>query len=150
MTRRQFYLLVLAASLAGLALILVQPETALVFLLAAVPLSIGSAFVSTLYLRYVFLRQPMPRSRFFRMLVELFGGLLVVGAWVGYLTVARISERAHLAGNIDWNLPAPPTAISSPLSALVVIAVFASPARFAWEVYRLRRTAGTSVDLDRE
>lgn len=152
-TRRRFYLAVALAALAGLGLILVLPDVALVVLAALVPVSIAGAVVSTIYLRRVYVRQPIPRSRFFRMLVEMFGGLLVIGGWVGYLTVARITERAHLAGDIDWNLPAPPTGVSSPLSAVIVIAVFSAPARFAWEIFRLRRRAEGELppaELDRE
>lgn len=148
MTRAMFYLVVLVAFVAGLVAVLVIPELALVVLVVGVPSAIVSAVVSTAYLAHVFRRQQVPRSRFFRMLLETFVGLMIVGAWVGYLTVARVTERAVAAGVIDWYLPAPPPTVSSPISALVIIAVFSVPTRFAWEVWRRRRAAALDNTLD--
>lgn len=155
MTRGRFYVLVGALLALGLVAVTVAPEPTLIVLSFLVPVSIAAAVGATLYLRRVFLAQPIPRSRFFRMVLELFGGLVAIGAWVGYLTVARLTERAHLAGGLAWSLPAPGPAHSAPISALIVIAVFASPVRFAWEVYRVRKRATTKrrareLDLDRD
>jgi hypothetical protein len=124
--------------LIGLVAAFIAPQPTSVILFAAIPVSIILAAISTAYLTWVFRRQPSPRSRFLRMLVETFYALLAVGVWVGYLTLARLSERAASAGLIDWTLPAPAPTVAAPISALVVIVVFAAPVRFAWEVYRLR------------
>lgn len=160
--RRRFYAGLLLTVVLGLVAVAAAPEPTMIVLSIAVPISIAAAVVATLYLRRVFLAQPIPRSRFFRMVLELFSGLLAVGAWVGYLTVARLTERAHVAGTIGWSLPAPGPAHSAPISALIVIAVFASPVRFALEVWRVRRrsarapeptrrdTLEREIDLDRD
>lgn len=150
MSRRRFFATLVATFLFGLVAVAVAPDLALVVLSIAVPISIAAATVSTLYLVRVFRRQPKPRSRFFRMLVETFGALIVVGAWVGYLAVARVTERAVAAGALDWSLPAPPPATTGPISALVVIVTFAAPVRYALEVYRVRRRATSPEALERE
>lgn len=151
MKRRTFYLGLLLLFGAGLAAILVAPELALTVLTVAVPTMIVAAFVSVAYLRRIYGRQPVPRSRFFGMLLETFYALLVLGIWVGYLTVARVTERAQDGGTIDWSVPAPGTMTSAPVSALLVVVVFAGPVRFAAEVYRERRRArSTTRSLDRD
>lgn len=151
MKRRTFYAWLLLGFVAGLVSIVLWPEPTLRVLTLGVPVSIAAAIVSGVYLFRVYRKQPVPRSRFFRLFLETIALLLGVGAWVGYLTVARLTERAVAEGNLDWSLPAPAPAYSSPTSALVVIAVFASIVRFALEVYRARRRATSSPDeLDRE
>lgn len=151
MKRRTFYLWLLLGFLAGLLSIALYPEPTLAVLTVAVPVSIAAAIVAGVYLLLVYRKQPVPRSRFFRLFLETVGLLLGVGAWVGYLTVARLTERAHDAGNLSWALPAPAAPYSSPTSALVVLAVFASIVRFALEVYRARRRSTSSPEeLDRE
>jgi MFS family permease len=150
-SRRSYYTWLVASFTFGLIAIALAPEPTLALLVAGVPAAIVAATVSTIYLRHVFHQQPLPRSRFFRMLLESFYSLLFVGAWVGYLTVGRLTERAHDAGQLSWNVPVPPPAFSAPLSALVVIVVFTPPVRFALVVYRARARASSSADeLDRE
>jgi hypothetical protein len=147
----RYYLWLLLAFGAGIACTLLWPEPALAVLTVAVPVSIAGAIVAAVYLGRVFRQQPEPRSRFFRLFLETVALLVTSGAWVGYLTVARLTERAVAAGTLSWALPAPPPTYSSPISALVVIAVFASLVRFALEVYQARRRASaTPEELDRE
>lgn len=141
MKRRTFYLGLLLLFSAGVVAILVAPEIAIRVLAIAIPAVIVAALVSVLYLRRVYRRQRVPRSRFFGMMLEGFYALLVLGGWVGYLAVARVTERAAAAGDLDWTIPAPGPLTSAPLTGLLVIVVFAGPVRFAVEVYRDRRRA---------
>lgn len=142
MTSRRFYLVALAAFALGLVAIVAYPDTALAVLIVLVPLAVLGAVVAVLYMWWVYRRQPTPRSRFFRMALETFGGLLLVGGWVAYLSVARVVERAHAAGDTMLIIPAPPPPISSPISALLVVVVFAGVMRFGAEVYLVRRRPG--------
>ena len=152
MKGRDFYSLLAVVGLAGLVVIMYATETAVAILTAAIPVAIVAAIGSTWYLWRVFRAQPIPRSRFFGMVLELFVALIVLGVWVSYLSVARALDRD---GTLDIHLPAPSTALSQPLTALLVILVFATPVRFAIEVFRVRRRvppppgAGTARDLDR-
>lgn len=143
---RRAYIAAALAFVVGLASVMAAPEPTLVVLASLVPIMIAAATISTVYLARVFQLQPIPRSRFFGMLIESFLALVGLGVWVGYLTVARLSERA----DFGWILPAPPPAISSPISALLVVIVFGAPVRFALEVYRIRRTGHDGQRLDRQ
>lgn len=152
MRRRDFYLLLIGIFVVGLAGVLVGPDQTYAVLVALIPLVLLAGVVSVAYLARVYRAQPVPRSRFFGMLIETFVALVFLGAWVGYLSVARILERTP---DIGLRIPAPPTAVTSPLSALIVLVVFAAPVRFALEVYLIRRksrpprNAKDASDLDR-
>lgn len=139
MTRGNFYLSIILVFAVGLLAVAVQPELTLAVLTVGIPLSILAALVSTLYLARIYRLQPVPRSRFFGMLLETFYALLFVGGWVGYLSVARLTQRLFEAGELGWFISAPPPAVTSPISALVVIVTFAAPVRFALEIFRTRR-----------
>ena len=145
MTAARFYGLVLLFLAIGLEVIIAFPAEALTALVLAIPIAIIAAGISTAYLASIFKRQPIPRSRFFRMLVESFFALFLIGVWVGYLSLARVLERAAASGADVPTIPAPPPNISSPISALIVVIVFAIPIRFAFEVYR-RRSLSSKTD----
>ncbi|TMC00963.1 MAG: hypothetical protein E6J41_33790 [Chloroflexi bacterium] len=130
MKARDFSVWLIVALVVGLSALLFDPDTTLTILGIGIPVAIASAIVSTIYLYRVFQKQPLPRSRFFAMVLELFYALILLGAWVGYLTVARLTNAA---------VPLPPLTTTTPISALLVIIVFMSPARFAIEVWRVRR-----------
>lgn len=149
MTRRRFYIVLLVAFVLGIIGIVVFPAEALTLIIVAVPLAILAAAGSVVYLRRVYGQQPKPRSRFFATTLETFYGLLVLGGWVGYLTVARVTERAQAAGLVEWTLPAPAPNISAPVSGLLILVVFAGPTRFALNVWRARRRSVTITELDR-
>lgn len=142
MTGARFYRIGAVLLTLGLLAIVFAPEPMLVGLSIAVPIALVAGIVSTSYLARVLVRQPVPRSRFFRMLVESFAGLMAVGVWVGYLSFARVLERARLDGAELPEIPVPPTTVTSPITALLVVLVFTIPVRFALEVYRLRRFRG--------
>lgn len=149
--RRGFYLRLLLGILLGLGGIVLLPDLTVLILSVSAPTAVVASAFATTYLVRVFQRQPRPRSRFFRMLVETFVGLIVVGAWVTYLSVTRALARLAADGHDVWVLPAPPPEVSAPISALIVTAVFLVPVRFAVSVYRLRRQAESSeISLDRE
>ena len=136
----------LAVLVGGLVAIAVAPAQALAVLTILVPFVILAATASTIYLALVFNQQRRPRSVFFRMVVESFVTLCLVGAWIGYLSVARLLERSGIG-----ILPAPSPTHSAPISALIVIVVFWRPIRFALEVYRRRRrTVGDQVSEKEE
>lgn len=151
MSRGAFYLGLVVAAITGLVAILLFPEPTTIILTACVPIAIAGAVVATTYTVRVYRSQPIPRSRFFGIVLELFYALVLLGVWVGYLTVARLLERAGLG----WSIPAPPPTYSSPISAVVVLLVFTFPVRFALEIFRVRRRgapppgAGGERDLDR-
>jgi len=133
------YAAALTALVVGLILIILLPAESLIALSVGVPVAIVLAGVSTFYLAAVYRWQPIPRSRFFRMLIESFVWLFIVGLWVGYLSLGRVLERAAASGAEVVTFPVPPPNISAPISALVVIIAFISPIRFALEVWRRRR-----------
>lgn len=145
MRRRGFYVSLVGVFLIGVLAIIYAPEATLNVLIGLVIASVIGAVVSTLYLRHVYLDQPKPRSRFFGITLESFYNKIFIGGWVAYLTTARLTERLHAAQAIDWTLPAPPPAVSAPISALVVIVIFASPIRFAIEVWVRRRRSGRTL-----
>jgi hypothetical protein len=157
MTAIRFYLTAGLMLVVGLTLISLFPSESLALLGVGVPAAIIGGMVATFYLSRVFRRQPIPRSRFFRMLIETFFGLILIGVWIGYLSAARVLEKAAADGNpVPFLLPAPPPTISSPISALIIVIVFVGgPIRFALEVWRRRRLATVAgstdeADLDRE
>jgi hypothetical protein len=139
MSAARFYAGVALLLVIGMVAIVSFPAEALIILSLGIPFSIVGAMIATFYLSRIFRRQPVPRSRFFRMLIESFFALLLIGVWVGYLSLARVLERAAASGADVPTIPAPPPNISSPISALIVIIVFVGPIRFAVEVYRRRK-----------
>lgn len=151
MRRRDFYLLLVAVFTLGVYGVVVAPEATLVVLVAFLPVVLVAGAIAVGYLARVYRAQPVPRSRFFGMLIETFTALVCLGLWVGYLSAARLLERS----DIGLRIPAPAPAVSSPISALIVLVVFAAPVRFALEVYLIRRrsspprSAQDASDLDR-
>jgi hypothetical protein len=142
MTLRSRRLLLLLGLGFGIVGIVVAPELALSVLSIAIPITVVAAAIAIVYTLYVYRRQSVPRSRFFGLYVEAVLALLLVGVWVGYLTVARLLERIES----EYRLPAPSALYSAPISALIVLIVFSGPIRFAWELYRRRRFSA-SVDV---
>ena len=132
----------LLALVLGIELIVFAPDVALTTLVLAVPLVLVGATISVVYLRRVYLRQPVPRSRFFGMLVSVSARATLVGLWVGYLVVARIGERT------GWfAIPVPPPAVSSPITGLVIAIWLSPPIVYALAVYRVRRSASRTLSL---
>ena len=149
--RRGFYIRLAVGLVLGLAGIVLVPDVTLLILSISAPAAVVASVFATAYLVRVYNRQPRPRSRFFRMLVETFVGLIAVGAWVTYLSVARALARLAEQGVVVWVPPAPPPSVSAPISALIVTAVFLVPVRFAVTVWRARReVASDDLSLDRE
>ena len=149
--RRGFYIRLALGVLLGILGIVLLPDVTLLILTISAPAAVVASAFATAYLVRVFQRQPRPRSRFFRMLVETFVGLLLVGAWVTYLSVARALARLAEDGHDVWVPPSPPVSVSAPVSALIVTAVFLVPVRFAVTVYRARREVSSDeLSLDRE
>lgn len=151
MRRRDFYLLLVSIFVVGLYGVIIAPAETLSVLVALIPVVLVGGAIAVAYLARVYRAQPVPRSRFFAMLIETFAALVFLGAWVGYLSAARLLERSDLG----FRIPAPPPSASSPISALIVLIVFAAPVRFALEVYLIRRksraprTAADALELDR-
>lgn len=158
MSRRTRYGLELALLVLGLLLILAAPDVALAAIVVAVPLTLLASGISIVYLSRVLSYQPIPRSRFFRMLVGVSARVEIIGLWVGYLVIGRISQIAEAKGMIGWSIPTPPSSISSPISGLVIAIFAAPPIAYAVTVWRIRRAAlrnlgdGSAdvVELDRE
>lgn len=130
------YLLELAALLLGLGAIVAAPDVAVAVEVVALPIILVVAWISVVYLRIVFLRQPEPRSRFFAMLVGVSARKELLGLWFGYLVIARIGDRA------GWfELPVPDTTVTSPISGLVLLIFLSSTIVYGATVYRVRRAS---------
>jgi uncharacterized membrane protein YqjE len=142
------------ALMAGLIAVLVLPATSLdAAIVIGLPPLVVCAVLAELYLARIYRDQPIPRSRFFRMLVAAQSGKLALGLWVGYLVVARAGDRT------GWfSIPSPSTDVSGPISGLLVGVVVAIPISYAFEIWRVRRAASRTpttaaedeIDLDRE
>jgi hypothetical protein len=142
------------ALLAGMVAILVlPPEVADAALVVVLPPLVIGAIIAELYIVRIYERQPVPRSRFFRMLVAAQSGKLALGVWIGYLVVVRAGDRT------GWfSLPSPSTSVSGPISGLLVGVVVAIPISYAIEIWRVRRAAARTpttaaedeTHLDRE
>ncbi len=142
------------ALMAGVIAILVLPATSLdAAIVFGLPPLVMLAIVAELYLARIYRDQPVPRSRFFRMLVAAQSGKLALGLWIGYLVVARAGDRT------GWfSIPSPSTDVSGPISGLLVGVVVAIPISYALEIWRVRRAASRApttaaedeIDLDRE
>ncbi len=142
------------ALMAGVIAILVLPATSLdAAIVFGLPPLVACAMLAELYLAKIYRDQPIPRSRFFRMLVAAQSGKLALGLWVGYLVVARAGDRT------GWfSIPSPSMDVSGPISGLLVGVVVAIPISYAFEIWRVRRAASRTpttaaedeIDLDRE
>ena len=154
MTPKHSLALTVFALVAGIAAILVLPATELdAILVTGLPPLVILAVLSELYIVRIYHAQPVPRSRFFRMLVAAQSGKLALGLWIGYLSVARAGVRT------GWfSIPTPSTDTSGPISALLLAVVVAIPISYALEIWRVRRAASRSsttvaedeIDLDRD
>jgi hypothetical protein len=154
MTPKRSLALTVIALVAGIVAILVLPATSLdTIIVVGLPPLVILAVLSELYILRIYHDQPVPRSRFFRMLVAAQSGKLALGLWVGYLVVARAGDR--------WGwfaLPSPSTDVSGPISGLLLAVVVAIPISYALEIWRVRRAASRTpttaaedeIDLDRE
>jgi hypothetical protein len=151
--KRSLALTALAVSAGLIAIFVLPPEIADAALVVSLPPLVILALLSEGYIVRIYHAQPVPRSRFFRMLVAAQSGKLALGVWIAYLVVVRAGDRT------GWfSLPSPTTAISGPISGLLVAVVVAIPISYAWEIWRVRRTASRAdttkmedeVDLDRE
>ena len=137
---------------AGLVAIVVAPDIALTIEVVAIPVVLVASWLSIIYLHRVFLRQPEPRSRFFAMLIAVSARKSLLGAWFGYLVVARIGERT------GWFLiPVPSAEVSAPISGLVLLVFMSTTVAYAVTVARVRRASlfvhrsdAGEAELDRE
>lgn len=123
-----------AAFVAALVAIIVAPDVALAVELAAVPIVVVAALVSTGYLWRIYQRNPI--GVIWRQLIssQITTAPLVV--WVGYLTTARIAdELGHVV------IPIPPPGTSSPITGLLLILAITPSIRYAIAVRRLGRSA---------
>lgn len=100
-----------------------------------VPVVVIGAAVAAMYLQHAWQQQPPPRSKFFAMLVSSVWRMAVLGAWVGYLAVARVLEQ------VGVYLPSPPRSTASPITAMVIVLLLTPPIVYAWNVFRVRRNA---------
>ena len=154
MTPKRSLVITALALVAGVIAILLLPVTSLdAAIVIALPPLVACALLAELYLARIYHAQPVPRSRFFRMLVAAQSGKLALGLWVGYLVVARAGDRT------GWfSIPSPSTDVSGPISGLLVGVVVAIPISYALEIWRVRRAASRppttaaedEIDLDRE
>jgi hypothetical protein len=154
MTPKRSLVITALALMAGIIAILVLPAMSLdAALVLGLPPLVILAIISEVYIVTIYNAQPVPRSRFFRMLVAAQSGKLLLGVWIGYLVVVRAGDRT------GWfNLPSPSTDVSGPVSGLLLAVVVAIPISYAFEIWRVRRTASRAdttamedeVDLDRE
>jgi hypothetical protein len=154
MTPKRSLALTVLALVAGIVAILVLPATYLdTIIVVGLPPLVVLAVLSELYILRIYHAQPVPRSRFFRMLVAAQSGKLALGIWIGYLVVARAGDR--------WGwfaLPSPSMEVSGPISGLLLAVVVAIPISYALEIWRVRRAASRTpttaaqdeIDLDRE
>lgn len=154
MTPKRSLVITALALMAGVIAILVLPATSLdAAIVFGLPPLVVCALLAELYLAKIYRDQPIPRSRFFRMLVAAQSGKLALGLWVGYLVVARAGDRT------GWfSIPSPSMDVSGPISGLLVGVVVAIPISYALEIWRVRRAASHTpttaaedeIDLDRE
>jgi hypothetical protein len=130
-----------------------EPDVLDVLLVFGLPPLVFFAILSEIYIVRIYHAQPLPRSRFFRMLVAAQSGKLALGVWVGYLIVARAGDRT------GWfNIPSPSMDVSGPISGLLLAVVVSIPITYAFEIWRVRRAASRTsttaaedvIDLDRE
>jgi len=99
--------------------------------------------LSVIYLRRIYLRQPVPRSRFFAMLVGISSRTWIGALWIGYLTMSRIGERTGW-----YSLPNVNTNVSSPISGLVVAYLMTPPIFYAFNVWRVRRRVPGATTIE--
>ena len=154
MTPKRSLVITALALMAGVIAILVLPATSLdAAIVFGLPPLVVCALLAELYLAKIYRDQPIPRSRFFRMLVAAQSGKLALGLWVGYLVVARAGDRT------GWfSIPSPSMDVSGPISGLLVGVVVAIPISYALEIWRVRRAASHApttaaqdeLNLDRE
>lgn len=154
MTPKRSLALTVIALVAGVVAILVLPATQLdAIIVVGLPPLVVLAVLSELYIVRIYHAQPVPRSRFFRMLVAAQSGKLALGIWIGYLVVARAGDRT------GWfSIPSPSMDVSGPISGLLLAVVVAIPITYALEIWRVRRAASRTpttavedeIDLDRE
>jgi uncharacterized membrane protein YqjE len=154
MTPKRSLAITALALLAGVVAILVLPATSLdAAIVFGLPPLVVLAILAEIYLAKIYRDQPIPRSRFFRMLVAAQSGKIALGLWVGYLVVARAGDRT------GWfSIPSPSMDVSGPISGLLVGVVVAIPISYALEIWRVRRAASRTpttaaedeIDLDRE
>jgi hypothetical protein len=154
MTPKHSFILTAFAIAIGVIAIFALPLTSLdVIIIFGLPPLVVIAILSELYIVRIYHAQPIPRSRFFRMLVAAQSGKLALGVWIGYLVVARASDHT------GWfAIPSPSTDIAGPISGLLVAVVVAIPISYALEIWRVRRAASRTqttkaqdeIDLDRE
>lgn len=154
MTPKRSLALTALALIAGVfAILVLPPEAQDAVIVIGLPPLVFLAILSEGYIVRIYHAQPVPRSRFFRMLVAAQSGKLALGVWIAYLVVVRAGDRT------GWfSLPSPTLAVSGPISGLLVAVVVAIPISYAWEIWRVRRAASRAdttamedeVDLDRE
>jgi len=130
-----------------------EPDVLDVLLVFGLPPLVFVAILSEIYIVRVYVAQPSPRSRFFRMLVAAQSGKLALGVWVGYLIVSRAGDRT------GWfSIPTPSMDVSGPISGLLLAVVVSIPITYAFEIWRVRRAASRTsttaaqdeVGLDRD
>lgn len=146
MTPKRSIVITALALVAGLIAILVLPATSLdVAIVVGLPPLVILAILAEVYIVRIYEAQPVPRSRFFRMLVAAQSGKLALGIWIGYLVVARAGDRT------GWfSIPSPSTEVSGPISGLLLAVVVAIPISYALEIWRVRRTASQAPTTARE
>lgn len=154
MTPKRSLALTAFALMAGVfAILVLSPEAQDAIIVIGLPPLVLLAILSEVYIVRIYHAQPVPRSRFFRMLVAAQSGKLALGVWIAYLVVVRAGDRT------GWfSLPSPTLAVSGPISGLLVAVVVAIPISYALEIWRVRRAASHTpttaaedeVGLDRE
>lgn len=135
---------------AGLAAIAAAPRVAIWVIVAGIPIILVAAGFSIVYLARLYRIQPVPRSRFFGMLLGILLRGELAGCWLGYVVLARVS---HATGGIE--LPVPSAEVTTAISGLVILVFLASPVAYAWTIFRIRRDSlettrrGVAEEIDR-
>lgn len=134
-----------------LASILYAPSIAAAAIFVLVPVAAVASGIGIIYLRHVYKRQRRPRSRFFGMLIEVDVRTWLATAWVGYLIIGRLSERAAAELNLPaaFHVPVPTPEVSAPITGLAFLVAVSPPIFHAVEVWRVRRGTG-NASIDRE
>ena len=129
----------------GLLLIAVGPKQVLAILIVVAPALVGAGVASTVYLEYVYRRQPPPRSRFFAMLIHAQAFKVMASVWILYSTIVSLILFVHP----DLNLPILPQPYRSAVTALSIASLMLPSIYYAVRIYLARRRAGKDEGEDR-
>lgn len=126
--------------LAGLALIVIEPRGAAIFLILLLPFVALAVTISVAYMLYVYWRMPQPRPVFFRMLLESAVTKVAAGLSIGLIALASLGDRT---GIFKLPLPGSPEQRAAYIALAILIAL-TPPIWYALVIASGRRAAGRS------